>query len=48
MLVYKVERVVRGEVEERKYKVDKANKQIDKEVDNKLEIDKEIEVNKTD
>jgi hypothetical protein len=49
--VREVERAAGREVEEREDKVDKADKadeQIDKEVDNKLETDKEIEVNKTD
>jgi hypothetical protein len=46
--VRKVERAVGREVEEREDKVDKADKQIDKEADNKLETDKEIEVNETD
>jgi hypothetical protein len=46
--VHKVERAVGREVEEREDKVDKVDKQIDKEVDNKLETDKKIEVNKMD
>jgi hypothetical protein len=46
--VREVEKVAGREVEEKEDKVDKADKQIDKEADNKLETDKEIEVNETD
>jgi hypothetical protein len=46
--VREVERVVKGEVEEREDKADEADEQIDKEADNKLETDKEIEVNEMD
>jgi hypothetical protein len=48
VLVYKAEKAAGGEVEERENKADKADKQIEEEADNKLETDKEIEVNKTD
>jgi hypothetical protein len=48
VLVYKAEKAAGREVEERENKADKANKQIEEKVDNKLKTDKEIEVNKTD
>jgi hypothetical protein len=48
VLVYKAEKVVGEEVEKRENKADKADKQIEEEVDNKLETDKKIEVNKID
>jgi hypothetical protein len=48
VLVYKAEKAVGKKVEKKENKADKADKQIEEEVDNKLEIDKKIEVNKTD
>jgi hypothetical protein len=48
VLVYKAEKAAGEEAEKRENKADKADKQIEEEVDNKLETDKEIEVNKTD